>query len=663
MYSSHVPYRKLTTGAPPPRLPLPGILLRAVRWLVFALLPAIGAVAHAQTPQSVQILRQAQVLVSDAPTLPPDDAGWRSVSLPERSPKPRGGELVGYWYKATFAPTSREQPLWLYLPRQPSGGDIFVNGEKIAVIPTANATQHVRWYRPFMLMIPPVLVHDGPNTIAVHLAIRERLTSFGEMRVGPEAALRGDYSWLYFWERTTAEVSTGMCLLAGVLIIMLWMRRQEERLYGLFGVCVVFWGVRTLLLRVSIVPIDLIMLWRVIYYFTTGGFIVLISIFMVKFSGGTGARMARLMIGYWLVGMLMFAAIGLSLVPFMNAWWLLGFLPSTLWSVLQLCRFGLRQRTWASLAMGVAVAFALTLSLHDFAVQEGWMNLPEIYLMHLAIPSFLLVMAGVLSDRFLDSLRRVESINEDLALRVAAREHEIAHSYERVRLLERVNAATEERQRIMQDMHDGVGSQLLTTLVMVERGSATREVTLAMLQDCMDDMRLAIESLSPDAPDLLPVLGNFRFRMEARFKAMGLKLRWHNRNMPDTLALAPHAGLHVLRMLQEALANVLKHARATTVEVELDFSAEALRISVVDDGIGFANQAHSVGYGLNNMQVRAAKIGASFKVEHLDSGTAMRLLIPLPDDLMHPTPPVAAATPDRSPYHGGTAGLHGVRAA
>lgn len=180
----------------------------------------------------------------------------------------------------------------------------------------------------------------------------------------------------------------------------------------------------------------------------------------------------------------------------------------------------------------------------------------------------------------------------------------------------------------MQEMHDGVGSQLLSTLVMVQRGAATQNDTVALLQECLDDMRLAIDSLSPHDPDLLSVLGNFRFRMESRFKGTGLTLHWRNRGMPDTLEIAPHAGLQVLRILQEALTNVLKHAQARNVEVDLDFSAESLQIRIADDGVGFAAGEKSAGHGLANMQMRAKKIGAALDIEHSRSGTALCLLVP-----------------------------------
>ena len=574
-------------------------------------------------------VRSAVVLIADGAVVPPDSARWEQVTLPHRKKKPDGQALVQYWYRMAVSVGTGNTPLWVYFPGLPSGGKVFLNGALVGEVPESTDTVQVRWYRPHLLLLPPALMRRGTNILAVRLSTREPLTSFGTVQIGSESILRPAFNRLRFWAETIAEISTAICLLAGSLIILFWLRRRQERLYGLFGLCMLFWGSRTLLLRIAVVPMSDLLMWRCAYYFSTAGFIVLITGFMLRFSGRAHPRLTRIMVGYWLIGCVVFAVGGMELRPFMNTWWLPGFLPWTLYAVAQLCRFALGERTRASLAMGLAVVLALALSLHDYAVQEGWFGLREIYLMHLAIPSFLLVMTGVLSDRFLDSLKRVESVNEQLALKVAVREKEIAESYRRVQALERASAATEERQRIMQDMHDGVGSQLLTTLVMVERGAASREITVVMLQECLDDMRLAIDSLAPDDPDLLPVLGNFRFRMETRFKSMGLVLVWRSHDMPDALEVAPHAALHILRMLQEALANVLKHARASRVQVDLQFSASSLAIDVADDGIGFDAARARSGRGLNNMQVRARKLGASCVISHPVVGTCVRFVIAL----------------------------------
>ncbi|MBJ7310718.1 hypothetical protein H7U20_10985 [Rugamonas sp. CCM 8940] len=207
---------------------------------------------------------------------------------------------------------------------------------------------------------------------------------------------------------------------------------------------------------------------------------------------------------------------------------------------------------------------------------------------------------------------------------------------QQLRAFEREHAVNDERLRIIQDLHDGVGSQLLSTLMMVQAGNASREQTVLLLQECMDDMRLAIDTLAPDEPDLLPVLGNFRFRMEARYRAVGMEFLWTNHALPDALTLAPHAGLQVLRLLQEALANVLRHAQARRLKIDVYFSPRELRVRVEDDGVGMATATAPLGAGrgLANMRMRAHKLGATldWRAAGGDAqrpGTVVELSLPL----------------------------------
>jgi signal transduction histidine kinase len=613
--------------------------LGCLLWLLCSLLALWASAALSASPSASDVgvieIRQAEFIYSDATTVPGHDAGWQKVDLPHRVPKPTDRDLVHYWYRTGFTATDLTQPLRLYFSKLRSGGAIFVNDIQIGEIRGADELYQVRWFRPHLFFVPPLVLKDGYNDIAIRFAIREPLTSFGEFSVGPEHPLQEKFEERMFWENTSTEIASIICLVCGVFILAFWWRRRQERLYGIFGVCVLFWGLRTLIFRMPVVPMDLWVLWRFFYYLTTAGFITWITIFLLDFSGARTRRLNRFLVCYWLGGSFLFLLIGPSIRMFMDTWWILAFLPFTLYAVMRLSIFALRQRTPSGMAMSVAIAIALGLALHDYGVQHGMFGLSEFYLLHLGIPAFLLVMACVLLDRFIDSLRRSESVSGQLALRVAQREKELAASYEQLRRLERDRAATEERQRIMQDMHDGVGSQLLSTLVMVQRGAATQDDTVALLQECIDDMRLAIDSLSPHDPDLLSVLGNFRFRMESRFRGMGLVLHWRNHGMPDTLEITPHAGLQVLRIVQEALANVLKHAQAHNVEVDLDFSAESLQIRIADDGIGFAGPEKSAGHGLANMQMRAKKIGATLNIEHSASGTALCLLVPLTKHAIH----------------------------
>ena len=161
--------------------------------------------------------------------------------------------------------------------------------------------------------------------------------------------------------------------------------------------------------------------------------------------------------------------------------------------------------------------------------------------------------------------------------------------------------------------------------MMAQGAELSQKTLICLLQECLDDMRLVIDSLSPDDRDLLPVLGNFRYRMESRFRAIGLNFEWHNHAIPDSLELEPDVGLQVLRILQEALANTLKHAQAKNVIVKLFFCDHSFGIRVIDDGIGFDETTQSNGRGMGNMRARAQKIGATLIIKQVSPGTEISL--------------------------------------
>ena len=85
----------------------------------------------------------------------------------------------------------------------------------------------------------------------------------------------------------------------------------------------------------------------------------------------------------------------------------------------------------------------------------------------------------------------------------------------------------------------------------------------------------------------------------------------------------------LFRIVQEALTNVLKHAGATKVDVDLHFSAGSLTIEVSDNGVGFDPAARSGGRGMGNMRMRAERLGGALSVRTGPQGSCCILSIPI----------------------------------
>jgi signal transduction histidine kinase len=181
----------------------------------------------------------------------------------------------------------------------------------------------------------------------------------------------------------------------------------------------------------------------------------------------------------------------------------------------------------------------------------------------------------------------------------------------------------------MSDMHDGIGAQLISTLGMAEHGQLSSQEMAAALRECLDDLRLTIDSMEPTDNDLLPALGNFRYRVDPRLKRQGITLDWQVGDVPRLACLTPRNLLHLLRILQEAFTNVLKHAGASLIRVETGLMADEQQvfIRVSDNGAGFSGDHR--GRGLANMCQRAEHIGGVLQIAPGAVGTTLELRLPV----------------------------------
>jgi signal transduction histidine kinase len=165
------------------------------------------------------------------------------------------------------------------------------------------------------------------------------------------------------------------------------------------------------------------------------------------------------------------------------------------------------------------------------------------------------------------------------------REAELEASHRRLREIELRQTISDERQRLMQDMHDGLGSSLISAIRSVERGNLSDARVSQILKDCLDDLKLTIDSMEPVDADLLLLLATLRFRLEPRLEGTGVNLLWEVRELPTLGWLNPSSALHILRIVQESIANILRHTRATGIHVST---------AVRDDGVCSAVLATTV---------------------------------------------------------------------
>ncbi|RZI82359.1 MAG: histidine kinase [Rubrivivax sp.] len=284
---------------------------------------------------------------------------------------------------------------------------------------------------------------------------------------------------------------------------------------------------------------------------------------------------------------------------------------------------------------------ALIAGVHDLLlVRLGLMSGSRYTLVPHAMFFFVLALGGVVVERYSSLVRRYHGLNASLADQVAERERQLGQAFEALREQREQQAVLNERQRMMREIHDGVGSQLVGLLNMVNQPDASPQVLETHVREALDEMRMAVDSLQPMEGDLTTLLATLRYRLQPRLTAAGIGIVWDVAPLPPLPQLSPQAVLDVQRLLLEAFTNVLKHARASQVAVHarwLDGDEPSVQIVLEDNGVGLPSElvgpakAAPPSRGLLNMQARAQAIGASLGIERaLPHGTRVTLTWPLP---------------------------------
>jgi signal transduction histidine kinase len=216
-----------------------------------------------------------------------------------------------------------------------------------------------------------------------------------------------------------------------------------------------------------------------------------------------------------------------------------------------------------------------------------------------------------------------------------------------------ITAREEERRRLRRDLHDGLGPTLASLTFKIdaarnlltqdsERADRLLEGVRQQAQEAITDIRRLVYDLRPPALDELGLLSALR-EQAASSQHQGLQIIV---DVPESLPALPAAvEVAAYRIAQEALTNVIRHARAQQCLLRLRLQDGVLTLQITDDGKGIA-LGHHIGVGLLAMQERAVELGGSCTITRGPSGgTTIQVSLPL--DMAENSSP--ASPTDRAP--------------
>jgi signal transduction histidine kinase len=206
-------------------------------------------------------------------------------------------------------------------------------------------------------------------------------------------------------------------------------------------------------------------------------------------------------------------------------------------------------------------------------------------------------------------------------------------------------AALEERNRIARDLHDSIKQQIFSISVSAAAAKAHMGSGGEDAREAVEDIQNSVKEAQVEMRALLQQLRssplentNLREALETQAQALGYRTGAQTlveiADVPTADQLPPGAQEAIFRLVQEAFANIARHARAETIWLKLYQQEKQLHLAIRDDGQGFDFQTVKKGMGLNNLQERAQAMHGTLDVQSaVGKGTTIHAIIPLLDAL------------------------------
>lgn len=549
----------------------------------------------------------------------------RRVYLPHLSDEPSMGHSLDCRFAVDFSATEARAAAVL-IPDFAESLRLSVNGRQMAPVDLLTMRRLHYSTVPAYLVLPPDSVHAGVNQFTISVSSSPHMPiAVGRIFLGSRALLEPDFRLRWFAVAVLPTLQVGGEFAMGLTFLLIWTVRRRDAVYGWLAVLLLLGASRGSAIIPDFGAVQAgLPVWNLLVIWEFAALLM----FMRATAGLPSLRRD------WIFAVPPLAVWGFAglaqVFDGLNDWLARGVVTIGL----IYCLLGIWSLAWAALrgnreALVVLIGMIVLCGFigHTILVITG--VIPDrIFLGRGAIGTLLITTSTLMTLRFAGEMREYGRTAEELRVRVATAEADLRDTFEELRARREAEAVSNERRRLMRDLHDGLGGQLVTMLALAEGRAPDGAEIAGHARAALADMRLIIDSLEDFGGDLGLALGAWRERAAPQIRAAGLDLSWQVDDLPAHDALAAGQVLDVLRIIQEAVTNIIKHAGANHIVLAVHDTPGGVTISIRDDGAGFDEPAAKIGHGLNNMRLRANRLGAELAFFRDDAGTVVQLTLP-----------------------------------
>ncbi len=600
-----------------------------IRWLkmvtagiALAVILFFCSIAHAAPVKILQAeIAEGQYRQANAAT-----GQWQTVSLSDvwRRKTPCRDHIWTYRVPLSVFPDPQDRTLLIY--RAGNRLRLFSDDQQFAeagnfLNPDTDVSNHAMMFR-----LPAT--EQSANATMLYIQVAgdcRRYSGLSQMLAGKFADIAPLYQQkvdTFIWSTVAIVVVCGILCFVSLSASLLY--RSFNAL--LFGITCGFWALRAWLWSMHELPLPYA-IWFFLIDLSFGVWMSLICILAMRINQ---IRYRWLEAAQW-ISLVFFLGSSVALAfgapPVYKALGIDLVVVAGTGALISIMIQAFRTPSPGNIAVSLAGFVMLVLGVYDH--WNVWMTdaadaYQRFYFTPLIVLFFILAVGIVLNLQYMRAMRSDAQYQKVLEVEVSRQRAILEQHHQALAQQARQEAVTLERERIMKDMHDGLGSQLVSLMSLVQTAPQQKTEIEHELQEALDTLRATIDTLSPSGEDLTTILAQFRFRHESRFKRAGIQLNWRVKPFSST-AWSSNNLIQFEQMIREIFTNIIKHAGASQIWVDAGTNTEDNFLFIQDNGTGFDASAQ-VGRGLKNLHQRASELGIRLRIDSTDGvGTTISM--------------------------------------
>ncbi len=542
-------------------------------------------------------------------------------------------DLWSYTYELQIPATSDSFLISQFM----NGGIIYVDGKKLSELPKSSETHKYIWFRPHMVFIPPEIRDTSTpfSTIRIESASYLRYLYVMPIYAGSTLDIQILFDVLLFVSRIFSVASSIVSLVAGVLLLMTWSIKKQDRLFLHAGAAAITWALLYLLLNFPMIPSETVKFFRFTMYLLIAVSIYNLAQYVVHLSTtAITPQYERILFIVSSTGPIVYILSLGELQDFIDKFWIAGLLIVSLPAFFYFLRYLVKDGIQRHKTLGAVLVLGFLATYRDAQFigfeqvidstrqMTTWDLLDAPMLVsYIIVPLVFIFSAGRLLQNYQSSLQTIMAHNSELEIALQKRELQLRISHlEDIRKKQRdITEIT--RAAIHRDLHDGIGSRLVATTYALRSGRLTRDKLELSLLNCLKDIRSIMQSESDqEIRSLQTALFEYCADMEEILSNTSVQLTYSIPEDRDVCLIGNRSG-EILKMTQELLSNALKHSTACQIHIALQLSDSYFSLTVTETAFDSEKSIStskksalipSSNTGLKSLELRAQSIGASF---------------------------------------------------